>query len=416
MVIKVLAIGDVGSIIRTIRKHTKKSKIHLINVPQDGAGIFTEPDDVELFKTWKVQEHVKKINEIKDEFDICLTTASERVAYLADLNYVAYYLGRDIDVPRFKKNSTEEWQNEPLFNRNFFERKFYWNAFKNAVAHVAGMWQYEHLAKYTKTGINSARIPIDTDEFNPGIEPIKRKKTKFTFFSPMRMERAKGTDLLWQAIKLCKSDFEVLGVDWFGETTKEEREFKKKLIDEMPSQIKLIPPIKRSEMPKYYRFADAVIANLFIGTFELVGLESVMCGTPVIQYTNHKRKIIVDKKEIKQPFLPFSNDPKSIADVIDKVVESKEFREKLFGEEYEFVNEIANPEKCAEWWDELFEDLTKKYKSIRKNSSPLRVKLRMCGFLIANRLYSYKIKKLLLGSSSSKTGQTIYDNQPQNNS
>ena len=62
MVIKVLAIGDVGSIIRTIRKHTKKSKIHLINVPQDGAGIFTEPDDVELFKTWKVQEHVKKIN------------------------------------------------------------------------------------------------------------------------------------------------------------------------------------------------------------------------------------------------------------------------------------------------------------------------------------------------------------------
>ena len=178
--------------------------------------------------------------------------------------------------------------------------------------------------------------------------------------------------------------------------------------------VKIIFPIKSSEMPKYYRFADAVIANLFIGTFELVGLESVMCGTPVIQYTNHKRKIIVDKKEIKQPFLPFSNDPKSIADVIDKVVESKEFREKLFGEEYEFVNEIANPEKCAEWWDELFEDLTKKHKSIRKNSSPLRVKLRMISFLIANRLYSSKIKKLLLGSSSSKTGQTIYDDQPQN--
>ena len=103
MVIKVLAIGDVGSIIRTIRKYTKKSEIRLINYPQDGSGVFTAPDDVELFNTWKVQEHVKKINEIKDNFDICLTTASERVAYLADLNYVAYYLGRDIDVPRFKK-------------------------------------------------------------------------------------------------------------------------------------------------------------------------------------------------------------------------------------------------------------------------------------------------------------------------
>jgi len=416
LVIKVLAIGDVGSIVRTIRKYAKKSEIHLISYPQDGSGVFTAPDDVELFKTWKVSEHVKKINEIKDGFDICLTTASERIAYLADLNYIAYYLGRDIDVPRFKKNSAEEWQNEPIFKRNFFERRFYWNAFKNAVAHVAGMWQYEHLAKYTKTGINSARIPIDTDEFNPDVKPIKRKKTKFTFFSPMRMERAKGTDLLWKAIKLCKSDFEILGVDWFGETTDEERKFSKKLINEMPPQIKLIPPIKRSEIAKYYTFADAVIANLFIGTFELVGLESVMCGTPVIQYTNKEKKIIVDEKEIESPFLPFSNDPKSIADVIDKVVESKEFREELFKNQYKFVHKIADPVECARWWDQFFEDQTKKHKSIRKNSSPLRVKLRMINFLIANRLYSSKIKKLISGSSYQKTGQTLYDNSLQNSS
>ena len=406
-----LAIGDIGSIVRTIRKYVKKSEIRMINYPQDGAGVFTAPDDVELFKTWKVQEHVKKINEIKDGFDICLTTASERIAYLADLNYIAYYLGRDIDVPRFEKNSAESWQTEPIFKLNFLERAFYWNAFKNAVAHVAGMWQYEYLAKYTKTGINSARIPIDIDEFNPDVNPIDRKKTKFTFFSPMRMERGKGTDLLWNAIKLCKSDFEILAVDWFGETTEEERQFKRKLIDEMPPQIKLIPPIKRSEIARFYTFADAVIANLFIGTFELVGLESVMCGTPVIQYTDHKRKIIVDGKEIKSQFLPFSNDPKSIANVIDKVVESKEFREKLFRDEYEFVNKIADPVKCAEWWDELFADLAKKHKSIRKNSSPLRVKLRMISFLIANRLYASKIKKLLLGSSYQKTGQTLYDNE-----
>ena len=37
MTIKVLAIGDVGNIIRTIQKYTKKSKIHLINYPRDGA-------------------------------------------------------------------------------------------------------------------------------------------------------------------------------------------------------------------------------------------------------------------------------------------------------------------------------------------------------------------------------------------
>jgi glycosyltransferase involved in cell wall biosynthesis len=412
----VLAIGDVGNIVRTIQKYTKKSELYLINYPQDGSDVYTTPDGIELFKTRKVSDQVKKINEIKDNFDICLTTASERIAYLADLNYVGYYWGRDIDVPMFKKNSTEEWQTEPLHKLNFFERRFYWNAFKNAVAHVAGRWQFEHLSKYTKNGIDNAREPVDTDEFNPNVKPIERKKIKFTFFYPIRMERFKGTDLLWQALKLCKSNFEILGIDWFGETTVEERKFKQKLIDEMPPQIKLIPPIKRSEIAKYYTFADAVIANLFLGTFELVSLESVMCGTPVIQYTNKKRKIVINGEEIESPFLPFSNDPKSIANVIDKIVESKKFKQKLFNDQYQFVNNVADPVKCAEWWDNLFENLVKKHRSIRKNSSPLRVKLRMISFLIANRLYLRKIKKLILNSDYQKTGQTLYDNPSQSTS
>ena len=411
-----LAIGDVGNIVRTIQKYTKKSELYLIDYPQDGSGVYTTPDGIELFKTRKVSDQVKKINEIKDNFDICLTTASERIAYLADLNYVGYYWGRDIDVPMFKKNSTEEWQTEPLHKLNFFERRFYWNAFKNAVAHVAGRWQFEHLSKYTKNGIDNAREPVDTDEFNPNVKPIERKKIKFTFFYPIRMERFKGTDLLWQALKLCKSNFEILGIDWFGETTVEERKFKQKLIDEMPPQIKLIPPIKRSEIAKYYTFADAVIANLFLGTFELVSLESVMCGTPVIQYTNKKRKIVINGEEIESPFLPFSNDPKSIANVIDKIVESKKFKQKLFDDQYQFVNNVADPVKCAEWWDNLFENLVKKHRSIRKNSSPLRVKLRMISFLIANRLYLRKIKKLILNSDYQKTGQTLYDNPSQSTS
>ena len=412
MVIKVLAIGDVGSIIRTIRKYTKKSEIYLINYPQDGSGVFTAADNVELFKTWKVSEHVKKINEIKDNFDICLTMGSERIAYLADLNYIAYFVGGDIESPRFEKNSKDMTYGgtNALHTRNFFERKFYWDAFKNAIAHVAGLWRFELLTKYTKNGINNAGLPVDTDEFNPNVKPIKRKKTKFTFFSPMRMERFKGTDLLWQALKLCKSDFEILGVDWFGEKTEEERLFKKKLVDEMPSQIKLISPIKRSEIASYYTFADAVIANLFIGTFELVGLESVMCGTPVIQYSDQEKKIIIDGKEIKSPFLPFRNDPKSIAEVIDRVVENKEFRQKLFDDEFQFVKKVADPVKCAEWWDRLFEDFARKYVTIRKNSSPLRVKLRMIGFLITNRLYASKIKKVMSGPAHYKTGQMVYDN------
>jgi len=394
LVIKVLAIGDIGNIVRTLTKFTKKSKIHLIQYPKDGSGVFTYYDDVETFENWKVLDNIKKINEIKDDYDICLTIGSERLPYLADLNYIGYYLGRDIDVPRWIKNSAEEWNTEPLFRFNFFERRFYWNAFKNAVAHVAGMWQFEYLQRYTDEGINNAGIPIDTTEFNPQVKPIDTKKEKFVFFSPNRFEKFRGTDLLWKAIKLCKSDFEIVMVDYPRSNTQEDRDFRKKLVETKPSQVKLIQPIKRSEIARYYRYADAVIANLFIGTFEMVGLESVMCGTPVIQYTDTKKKIIVNGKAIESPFVPFSKDPKEIAEVIDKIVESRKFRDELFKKEYEFVDQVANPEKCAEWWDNLFEELVNKHKTINKNSSKISVKLRMYGFLIANRLYLDKIRKI----------------------
>ncbi len=406
-----LAIGVVCNIIRTIQKHTKKSKIHLINYPRDGAAKFTNPDNIESFKTWKVKEHVKKINEIKNDYDVCISMATEITPYLADLNFISYYVGGDIEAPRFKKNSKDSAAegNDILHSRNIFERKFYWNAFKNAVTHVAGVWQFSELQKYTKNGIRNIMLPIDTDEFNSNIEPIERKKTKFTFFSPMRMEKFKGTHLLWEALKFCKSDFEILCVEWFGERTNEEREFKKKLLDTKPKQITFVPIIDRSEIPRYYTFADAVIANLFFGSFELVGLESVMCGTPVIQYTDKKKDIILDDFTLQSPFQPFSNDPKAIAEIIDKIVESKEFREELFLEEQKFVNQVADPIKCAEWWDDLFESVFEKHGTIHKKSSPIRIKFRMISFLFGNRLYISKIRNRILGRKNIYEGQTLYE-------
>ena len=58
MVNKILAIGDVGNIIKTIKKYSKKSEIHIINYPQDGSATFVNRDSDLFFKTWKVSEHV----------------------------------------------------------------------------------------------------------------------------------------------------------------------------------------------------------------------------------------------------------------------------------------------------------------------------------------------------------------------
>ena len=395
MTIKILAIGDISNILRTLNKYLKKSEIHVINFPRENSGEFTSIVDVEEFETWKVMDQVEKINEIKNNFDLCITTGTgERIAYLCDLNYIPIYFGRDIDAPRFIKNSKEEWNDEPLHKLNILERIFYKNAFRNAVLHIAGLFVYKHLIKYSKNSLNNARISIDRDIFNQNTNELSRKKNKFTFFSPNRIEKFKGTDILWNSLKYCKTDFEILQVNWFGETQNEEKLFKKDMLKNIPKQVTLIPMIKYSEIPKYYKFADAIIGNMFIGNHELVALEGVLCKKPVISYTDPNTKLIIDGKEIKSPFLPRSKDPKEIAKIIDMLVESSEKRNELFEREYEFVMEITDPEKCAKWWDNLFEKMTKEYPTIKKNSSWSSILLRKILFLIGNRLYFKKLKQI----------------------
>ena len=153
--------------------------------------------------------------------------------------------------------------------------------------------------------------------------------------------------------------------------------------------------IKRKEMRRYYDFADAVIGNLYLGFYEYVEMEGVFCRKPVINYANPNKKILLNDKFVDSPFLPHANDPKSIAEIIDKTVSSEEFRNKLLEEENKFVSEISDPQKSADWWDDLFIKMHNQHKGIRRNSYFINQKLRIVLFLIANRLYLKKIKKII---------------------
>ena len=393
MTINILAIGDVGNTLSTLRKFTK-TKIHIINSPKDDAGIFTYDDNYELFENYKVLDQVKKINEIKNNFDFCITMgAGERIAYLADLNYISLYVGRDIDAPRFIKNPTEEYFTEPIHTLNFLERRFYRRAFDSAIAHIGGRWLLPDLKKYSKNYIRLDRVIIDPTLFNDTIKPIDKKKEKFTFFCPQRLGLGKGTDILWEAIKYCKTDFDIIQVDWRGVSQDQDKKTSLKLRESRPKQVKLIPMIKRNEITKYYAWADAVIGNLRMGYFENIELEAIFCKKPVISYVNKSIQYILENKQLESQFLPTSNEPKEIAKVIDRVVESKEFRDNLLKKEREFVLEIANAEKIAQWWDSLFEQMVTKHKSIHRNSSKSALKFNQMLFLIGNRLYAKKIFK-----------------------
>ena len=395
MVLNILVIGDVGNYFQTVSKYVKKSKIHIINFPKDGAGKFTYDENYELFENYKVKDQVKKIDEIKQNYDLALVMGTgERIAYLADLNYISYYVGRDIDAPRFIKNSKEPWFTEPLHKLNFLERRFYKKTFDFAITHVAPIWVFEHLKKYSKKCFKMDRKPIDLTLFKKTPDALPKKKEKFTFFCPQRMGIPKGTDILWKALEHCKTDFKILQVDWRDTGTDEENKTSLQLRENLPPQVELIPMIRRKDIPRYYHWADAVIGNLRIGSFEYVELEAVICKKPVISFTDKSFKIILEDIELQSPFLPENNDPKIIAQVIDNIVSSADFRETLHKKEYEFVKEITDPNKAAEWWDSLFEKLVKKYDSVERKSSIISIKFRMLLFLIANRLYSKKLKRL----------------------
>ena len=390
-----LLIGDVGNYFQTVSKFVKKSKIHIVNFPKDGAGIYTYDENYELFENYKVRDQVKKINEIKKNFDLALVMGTgERIAYLADLNYISYYVGRDIDAPRFIKNSKESWFKEPLHKLNFLERRFYKKTFDFAITHVAPTWVFEHLKKYSKKCLKMDRKPIDLTLFENKSTPLSKRKEKFTFFCPQRMGIPKGTDILWKALRYCKTDFQILQVDWRDIGTDEENKTSFQLRENLPPQVKLIPMIKRKDMPSYYYWADATIGNLRIGSFEYVELEAVICKKPVVSFTDKSYKIILEGTELQSPFLPEDNDPKIIAEIIDNIVSSADFRETLYKKEYEFVKEITDPNKAAEWWDSLFEKSVTKYDSINRKSSIITVRFRMLLFLIANRLYYKKLKRL----------------------
>ena len=74
-------------------------------------------------------------------------------------------------------------------------------------------------------------------------------------------------------------------------------------------------------------------------------------------------------------------------------MDSKEFRDDLCEKEYDFVKKIAEPNLIAKQWEELFF----KCKNMKNTSkkSKIQLKFRLFYFLIINRLYIKKIRKVI---------------------
>ena len=371
MTLKVLAIGDTANVITDLKKYTKKIEIKLIDFKERGKTLVKD-EDTEILDEYNLFQHLKKINSIKNQYDIVLVMGwtAAKLAYLAGLNYVIYFVGNDIRNPPFRGFEKSELSLTPRVKLNFIEKKFYKSVLKNALACVTvGHELFEILKKYRKDVYRIDHILFDKNLFESSIS-LDKPKSKFTFFNPQRISYQKGFDILWKAIPLCKSEFEILQVDWFDYQLENKKD---EILAEKPSQIKMIPLIPRNEISKYYIHCDAVIGNLKIGYIEGVGREGAMCKKPVLNYINPEYRWILDKKEVIPPFLPQSNDPKEVAIIIDKIVTSQEFRDDLIKQQFKFVQVYTDPKRTIEAWEGFFENILQNKKGVKNSFLSLRL-------------------------------------------
>ena len=371
MTLKILAIGDSTTNIYLMKKFAKDFEIHIIDFPKKGVDkISTYQDQVEYFDSLLMSKQVKKINEIKNNFDLCIATpwAGARIAYLAGIKYIMYFVGNDITTPPFSKDNK---------NYNSLEKYFYKKIFDNAIECIAPMHEYfDPLKKLRNNAIRMDRMFVDTDIFNEKIKPCKLTKKKFTFLSAQRFGTEKGTEKIWEAIKLCKTDFEILQVKWFIEESSHTvqeidqlGEINKKLVDEMPNKVRFIPLIKKEELGRYVIASDAIMGQMRSGIQGGIERDAAYCKKPVLCFTDPNQPIIIDGEEIIPPFLPQSNTPQEIAKIIDKVVESKQFRDDLAEKEYEYIKKLSDPELVTKDWEEIFKNILKKNKNLKLNLS-----------------------------------------------
>ena len=391
---KILAIGDVANTFSVLKKFTKNYEIDLINFPWDTANRSTELDDAEFFNSLKVKEQVDKINSIKHNYELAIvnTWSGALVAYLCGLDYILFFVGAALRVPLFKKNPKLEYLKNPLPTLNVFERKFYKKILDNAIFCGANANDlFIELQKYRKKDIFEIGIPVDTQLFSAHVKPLDLKKNKFTFLSAQRIGLAKGIDIIWKAIEMTKTDFEVLQVDWFlGQRTDEEREINEKLKTNRPKKVKIIPVFKREDIPRAFVSVDAVIGQMKNGLGATIEREAAYCRIPVLQYADPKIKFNAGDKISNSPFLPHSNNPEVIAELIDKIVTSKEFRENLVDQEFNFVKAVADPIVISAQWEKLFSNAIKIKQKCKR--SKFQLKIRLYYFLFANKLYFRKIK------------------------
>lgn len=109
--------------------------------------------------------------------------------------------------------------------------------------------------------------------------------------------------------------------------------------------------IKNIELPKYYNIADAtLVPNLIGNNGGLVAMESVACGTPVINTMNNREL----NKEIERCYIWCERDVYEVTDTLTKLLKNPKHLKKTHKQSNIVKNVYPTPESFAAKYIEIF--------------------------------------------------------------
>jgi glycosyltransferase involved in cell wall biosynthesis len=329
--VKVLAINDMASVMSTVMKYV--DFLDLAYQPSTVSHTFSKVLDINE-RGFKI--HAKSysnfidfIRSKKDSYDLfhCCGWVSV-AAYLAGVPYGIHFHGDDLRLWR-KRGGMKRVFQTPLFER----------VLKKADYVVVSTHDLlKHINRYREDAINIGN-PVDVDFFSKDAHKIDLPFKKPIIFCPTRLQREKGHEIMWLAIREAKSDFVVLQSDWGFEP------YWSEMKKNAPGKVQFIDLIPRNSMPSYYVSVTGVLGQVHqIGALGVAELEAASCGTAVLSYTS-----------IDSPFLPKNIDSIELAKWLDCVVEDEDFRKKLADDERSFVLKNHDSRVVAERWRVLWE-------------------------------------------------------------
>lgn len=285
-----------------------------------------------------IESQIKQIKELAKEYDLllCYGWPAAAICYLAEVNYGMVFFDAYIDPEhRIRKKLS------PI--KELILQDIYKNALECASFTVAGLpHDAEILKKYRKDTKIIFQL-IDEEMFHPNVKKIDLQQKKFIFFSPQRIDPDKRQLIMWDAIRLTKSDFIVLQTDWG------KGEYYEKVLSTKPDKVKIIPKIKRENMANYLVSVDALLGQISKTSVGSTEREAALCNIPVFCYAP-------DSFSENDPVYKESLEPKRIAEYIDKMVLDKDFREKLKKIQNEWVKKTFNNENGIQQWNKVFQE------------------------------------------------------------